>query len=110
MMVKVLETRLDASSAPALKKRIATMIKSGHHRIALDLSEVEFVDSSGLSALVSVLRQLQGDGDLVLIGLRSTVISMFKLTRMDRVFRIFPDQAHALAALATSEIQCAPDR
>lgn len=97
---KVLESRLDASSAPALKKRIAALIKSGHHRIALDLSDVEFIDSNGLSALVSALRQLQGGGDVVLISPRSTVLSMFRLTRLDRVFRIFTDQAEAVAALA----------
>jgi anti-sigma B factor antagonist len=110
LVAKVLDSRLDASSTPALKKRITALIGSGHHRIALDLSEVEFIDSSGLSALVSALRQLQGDGDLVLIGPRSTVLSMFKLTRLDRVFRIFPDQAQALTALGAPAIQCAPDR
>jgi len=99
-VTKVLESRLDANSAPGLKKRIAALIRSGHHRIALDLSDVEFIDSNGLSALVSALRQLQGGGDLVLIGPRSTVLSMFKLTRLDRVFRIFADQAQAVAALA----------
>jgi anti-sigma B factor antagonist len=101
LVAKVLDTRLDASSAPALKNRIVGLIKSGHHHIALDLADVEFIDSSGLSALVSALRLLQGDGELVLIGPRSTVLSMFKLTRLDRVFRIFPDQAEALAALAS---------
>jgi anti-sigma B factor antagonist len=101
LVSKVLDSRLDASSAPALKNRIIALIKSGHRRIALDIADVEFIDSSGLSALVSALRFLQSDGDLVLIGPRSTVLSMFKLTRLDRVFRIFPDQANALAALAS---------
>jgi anti-anti-sigma regulatory factor len=40
-------------------------------------------------------------GELVLSGPRSTVLSMFKLTRLDRVFRIFENQADALAALAS---------
>ncbi|HEY1851283.1 MAG TPA: STAS domain-containing protein [Candidatus Binataceae bacterium] len=110
LVATVLESRLDASSAPALKKRMAALIKDGHHRLALDLSAVEFIDSSGLSAMVSALRQLQGDGDLVLIAPRNTVLSMFKLTRLDRVFRIFPDQTQALAALASPISQCAPDR
>ena len=110
LVATVLESRLDASSAPALKKRMAALIKDGHHRLALYLSAVEFIDSSGLSAMVSALRQLHGDGDLVLIAPRNTVLSMFKLTRLDRVFRIFPDQMQALAALAAPIIQCAPDR
>ena len=110
LVALVLESRLDASSAPALKNRITALVRRGHRRIALDLSEVEFIDSSGLSALVSVLRQLQGEGELVLVGLRSTVLSMFKLTRLDRVFRVFPDQPQALAALAAWVIPCASDR
>jgi anti-sigma B factor antagonist len=107
MLAKVIDSRLDASSAPDLKKRLIALVKDGHQRIALDLAEVEFIDSSGLSALVSVLRQLPDDGDLVLVAPRATVLSMFKLTRLDRVFRIFPDQSQALAALAAPIVQCA---
>ena len=40
LVAKVLDTRLDASSAPALKSRIIALIKSGHHHIALDLADV----------------------------------------------------------------------
>jgi anti-sigma B factor antagonist len=98
---RVMDSRLDASSAPALKRQIVALIASGHPRIALDLSDVEFIDSSGLSALVSALRQMHDGGELVLSGPRSTVLSMFKLTRLDRVFRIFANQADALAALAS---------
>jgi anti-sigma B factor antagonist len=110
VVATVLETRLDASSAPALKKRITALILNGYIRIALDLSAVEFIDSSGLSVLVSALRQLPEDGDLVLIGPRNTVLSMFKLTRLDRVFRIFGEPAPALAALSARTIECAMDR
>ena len=47
LVATVLESRLDASSAPALKRRMAALIKDGHHRLALDLSAVEFIDSAG---------------------------------------------------------------
>lgn len=100
VVARVLEARLDAASAPALKQRIIALIDGGHRRLALDLSDVEFIDSSGLSALVTALRQLRDGDDLVLCGARSTVLSMFKLTRLDQVFRIFPTPAQALAALA----------
>lgn len=110
LVAKVLETRLDASSGPMLKQRIIALIRGGNIRIALDLSDVEFIDSSGLSALVAAMRQLPAEGDLVLIGPRSTVLSMFRLTRLDRVFRIFPEPAPAVAALAARTIECATDR
>jgi anti-sigma B factor antagonist len=98
-IAKPLERRLDARSAASFKDAMADLVRSGQERIALDLSEVEFVDSSGLGAIVSTLKQLGGRGDLVICGARDTVMSMFKLTRLDRVFQMFPDQREAVAVL-----------
>jgi anti-sigma B factor antagonist len=66
----------------------------------VDLGAVEFVDSSGLGALVALLKQLSGRGELVICGARETVMSMFKLTRLDKVFQIVATQDDAVAALA----------
>jgi anti-sigma B factor antagonist len=99
VVLKLLDARFDASTAPIVKKRIALLIGQGYQRIALDISEVEFIDSSGLSAAVWVLKRLGGDGELVISGARGTVMSLFRLTRLDKVFRIFPDKEMAVAAL-----------
>src|SRR5271154_2700182 len=99
LVVKLLDSRFDASAAPFVKERIGTLIDNGHHRIALDISEVEFIDSSGLSAAVWALKRLGDDGELVIGGARGTVMSIFRLTRLDKVFRIFPDKEMAVAAL-----------
>jgi anti-sigma B factor antagonist len=99
LVVKVLDARLDSSTAPLVKERIALLIGKGYHRIALDISEVEFIDSSGLSAAVWAFKRLGGDGELVISGARATVMSIFRLTRLDKVFRIFPDREMAIAAL-----------
>jgi anti-sigma B factor antagonist len=99
MVVKLLDARFDASTAPLVKERFAQLIGEGHQRIALDISEVEFIDSSGLSAAVWALKRLGGSGELVISGARATVMSILRLTRLDRVFRIFPDKEMAVAAL-----------
>jgi anti-sigma B factor antagonist len=99
LVVKLLDSRFDASAAPFVKERIGTLISNGHLRIALDISEVEFIDSSGLSAAVWALQRLGDDGELVIGGARGTVMSIFRLTRLDKVFRIFPDKEMAVAAL-----------
>src|SRR5580704_5486596 len=99
MVVKLLDSRLDASTAPYLKEQIGLLIRNGYRRIALDVSEVEFIDSSGLSAAVWALKRLGEDGELVIGGARGTVMSIFRLTRLDKVFRIFPDKEMAVAAL-----------
>jgi anti-sigma B factor antagonist len=103
MVVKLLDSRFDASTAPLVKERIGLLISNGHHRIALDISEVEFIDSSGLSAAVWALKRLGGDGELVIGGVRGTVMSIFRLTRLDKVFRVFPNKEMAVAALRADE-------
>jgi anti-sigma B factor antagonist len=99
MVVKLLDPRFDASTAPMVKEHFARLIGMGHQRIALDISEVEFIDSSGLSAAVWALKRLGANGELVISGARGTVMSIFRLTRLDKVFRIFPDREMAIAAL-----------
>ncbi len=99
MVVKPLDPRIDASSALDFKGKMVDWINQGHHCFILDLSSVDFIDSSGLSAIVSVLKTL-GGGKLCISGLKDTVKSLFRLTRMDRVFQIYPSTEEALAALS----------
>ncbi len=100
VVIKALERRLDARSAPAFKENMAQIIKAGHHQLVLDVSEIDFIDSSGLIAIVSGLKTLGGCGDMVIAGARATVMSMFKLTRMDKVFRMFATANEAVGALS----------
>jgi anti-sigma B factor antagonist len=99
LIVTALESRLDARSAPMFRDKLIDFVRAGHDRIVLDISQIEFIDSSGLGALVSVLKQVTG-GDLVVCGARDTVMSMFKLTRLDKVFRMVPRPEDGLALLA----------
>jgi anti-sigma B factor antagonist len=98
LVVTPLEKRLDASAATDFKGKIVDWINAGNNRIVLDLSLVDFIDSSGLGAIVSCLKTLGGSGDLIICGIKETVMSLFQLTRMNRVFQIFPTQAEALKA------------
>lgn len=99
LIVTPLDERLDARVATDFKEQMAELIASGHTKIILDLSRVEFIDSSGLGAIVSSLKRMGGRGDLVVCGLQDTILTMFRLTRMDRVFQIFDDEQQAVAAL-----------
>ena len=79
---------------------MSSRIDAGENTILLDLSAVDFIDSSGLGALVSVLKRMSPTGKLVVCGLRDAAFNMFRLTRMDKVFPIFPSQDEALNALS----------
>jgi anti-sigma B factor antagonist len=100
LVAKVLDGRIAADVAPRFKSQLAEYMSKGNRSIVLDLGSVSFIDSSGLGALVSSLKSMGKDGDLVVSSARGTVASMFKLTRMDKVFRMYESSDAAVAALS----------
>lgn len=92
-----LQGRLDAQAAPILKELWRTCEEQGHYNVLLDLHQVEFIDSIGISTLVSGLKQLRArGGDLRLIGLQPSARAIFELMMLDRVFEIFETPEEAL--------------
>ena len=97
-IVTVNSNRIDAAMAIQFKEAMRTQTDGGSDRVILDLSGVEFIDSSGLGAIVAAMKQL-GDGRrLDLAGLTPTVDKVFRLTRMDTVFRLFASLDDAVTA------------
>lgn len=99
LVAKVLDARIGAEVALSFKNQMLGYI-DGNSAIVLDLGAVTFIDSSGLGAIVSSLKAAGRKSDLVICGARDTVQSMFKLTRMDKVFRMFPTSEEAVSALS----------
>lgn len=100
--VKVDAERIDAAGAIQFKDRFREVVQDSEDRILLDLGSIEFLDSSGLGAVVAAMKLLGPDRKLELIGLTPTVEKVFRLTRMDSVFTIHPDLDTALAATDTA--------
>ncbi len=100
LVLRLLDDRLDAEASAILRKHVDASIDSGQQVLLMDLSAVHFIDSSGLGALVGLLKRLRKSGDLALCGLTPRVQKLFALTLMDRVFHIFPDESEALRSLA----------
>lgn len=100
MVVKPIQSRLDAKIALSFKEEVIALINEGNTKIILDLSGVDFVDSSGLGAIVTCLKILGRKGELVISGVKNDVMTMFVLTRMDRVFQMFSTIGDATQALA----------
>lgn len=78
--------RLDGPAADGVRREAARILSGHQGRIVLDLSEVRFVDSSGLGALVAIHKALPSGQQLEVAGVDRSVMSLFKLTRMNRVF------------------------
>lgn len=98
-LVQFTAERLDASSAPEFRKQMQSLVAQGNHILILDLSNLEFIDSSGLGAIVATFKMLKNEGELLLCGANDTVMQLFKLTRMDRVFKLYADVQTAIDAL-----------
>ncbi len=91
--VLTLYGHLDAVTAPELKSELKRLVAEGHNQLVADLTEVSFIDSSGLSALVSGLKAArEAGGTLRLAGLNEQTRTAFRLTLLDRVFEIYPDR------------------
>lgn len=95
-LVVLCRGRMDAEASGPFKERIAGLCASGVTRLVVDLSGVDFLDSSGLGALVACLRKVrEKHGDIKLAGLRPEVKSIFEITRVSRLFQICADAAEA---------------
>ena len=91
--------RLTMVTAPELRQLVADTVKSGRVRIVVDLSATEFLDSSGLGALIAGLKTArQAGGDLRIAALGPQVSTVLQLTNLDRVLRPYGSVAEALSA------------
>jgi anti-sigma B factor antagonist len=88
LIVHVAERRIDAAVAIQFKDRMRDILLIPASRVLLDLSQVDFLDSSGLGAVVAVMKMMGPDRRLELAALTPTVEKVFRLTRMDTVFTI----------------------
>jgi anti-sigma B factor antagonist len=88
LVVTPADTRIDAAVAIQFKDKMRELTADAGDRIILDLRAVDFVDSSGLGAIVAAMKQLGGGRRLELAGLTPNVAKVFRLTRMDTVFTI----------------------
>ena len=96
--VALLRGRLDLVAAPAVKQRLAEAVAAGHRNLVVDLGEVSFLDSSGLSALISTLKAArEANGDVRLARPADQARTVIRLLALDRVMRTFATVEEAVA-------------
>jgi anti-anti-sigma factor len=92
--------RFDARQVPHVQQEFDGLLAAGAAFIILDLAEVTDVDSSALAVLVRGMKRCrERNGELLLCRLPSPVSTIFELTKLDKAFRIFNDEASARAAI-----------
>ncbi len=102
LLVRVMDDRIDAAAAVQFRDAMRTATEAGHQRVVLDLARVNFVDSSGLGAIIAVMKHLGSERTLELAGLQPAVAKVFRLTRLDEIVKVharaedaFAGQVHA---------------
>lgn len=90
---------IDLASAPLLKSNLVGLLDEGFTRFVVDLSEVRYLDSTGLGVLIAFSRRLSEDAQLVLAAAPDQVIGLLKLTGLDGQFATFASVDAALASV-----------
>lgn len=89
--------RATIKESDLLKENLTNAIMHGYKKIIVDLSEVNYIDSTFLGVLVVTLKRVaKENGDIRLIGFKPAVHAMFELTRMFRVFQTYSDLEKAI--------------
>jgi anti-sigma B factor antagonist len=104
ILVKPLSKKIDAASSKEFKGSMVDLINQGNNFCLLNLSQVDFIDSSGLGAIISILKNLRlNKGNIVICEIKAPVLNLLKLTRMDQVFDICSNEKDGLALLINSK-------
>jgi anti-sigma B factor antagonist len=95
-----LPQQLVMAVAPTVRAALAQLVESGHKRLVLDMRDIRYVDSSGLSVLIAALKNAhQHSGAVVLLDPTPDVRALIELTRLHQVFDIYKDENAAIEGL-----------
>ncbi|WP_413113486.1 STAS domain-containing protein [Thaumasiovibrio sp. DFM-14] len=98
-ILQIREDRFDAKLAPEFRQEVENMAESISAHFVMDLSDVRFMDSSGLGAVMAVYKLLRGK-KISLVNPQRPVKELLKLTRMDKLIESFDTIEDAVAAIA----------
>lgn len=106
LIATIFEERFDATCAPDFIVVMKEWLEDNNVRIILDFSHVDFIDSTALGVVIKSFKWLRqadnGNGELALCSVNNKIMSLLQLTRMDRVFPLYPDSKEAIEALTES--------
>lgn len=99
-----LSGNLEVSQQAKLKENLLKLIPHDAKQVVLDFAKVQFIDSACLGALIAVTRVVrERDGDIRLSGMNEEVASIFRITRLDKVFSVFATGEDAVKSFSSSQ-------
>lgn len=104
-ILKIDEEKLDSSIAPEVKSEFVTLQAEGVHNVILNMVEVKYTDSSGLSALLVGNRLFSESGSFIMCGVQEHVMKLINISQLDKVIDILPTPEEAVDAVLLNEIE-----
>ena len=99
------ENNLNSVLAPDLKSKFIVFANEGTKNLILDLSHVKYVDSSGLSAILTANRLWKGDSSFILTGLHPSVKKLIQISKLDAVLTIIPSLSESVDFVMMGELE-----
>jgi anti-sigma B factor antagonist len=94
---------IDIYTASALDERLSGLIAEGAYRLVVDLTEVDFLDSTGLGVMVKTLKRVrEHDGSLDVVVSNDRILKVFRITGLDQVVPLHDSLPSALESVASS--------
>ena len=99
-----LEGEVDVYTAPQLKQQMLSLLESGNNEMVIDLTKVEYLDSTALGVLIGGLKRVrERDGNLPLICPSPRIRRVFEITGLDKIFDIYGSEGEARTELSGKE-------
>lgn len=96
LVIRLQENRLDTNLVTDFKSKFAEFVKNGNANLVINMSSVQFIDSSMLGTLISLLKEVGTHGEIKLCNLMKNVKLVFQITRLDKIFGIFDSEKEAI--------------
>ncbi|MEM9917193.1 MAG: STAS domain-containing protein [Bacteroidota bacterium] len=100
------EEHLNSAIAPNLKSEFVVLHNNGVQNLIFDMEGIAFVDSSGLSAILTAHRLWKGQGSFILTGIiNETIDKLIKISKLDSVFTIIPTVQESIDYIMMEQIE-----
>ena len=94
-----LQGEIDLHESPNVRESLRPLIEKKLPRVYVDMTEVTYIDSSGLAVLIDAMQRIANyGGKFGLIAIRPAVRTVLEIARLDQVFRVYPDRPSAVSA------------
>jgi len=101
-IMRIHEERLDSQVSPELKAHLLLLVEQGVDKVLVDLSTVQYVDSSGLGALLFGLRQLRMfQGTLIIFGAQKRVLNLIRIAKLENILLNYDTEEDAINNIMT---------